>query len=52
MIQDTTSATPRLDWLRNHLILALQELQGWVDLDALDACPHLPCVRIATLIGE
>lgn len=31
MIQNTTSATPRLDWLRSHLILALQELQGWVD---------------------
>lgn len=31
MIQDTTSATPRLDWLRIHLVLALQELQGWVD---------------------
>ena len=30
MIQDTTSATPRLDWLRSHLILALQGLQGWV----------------------
>ena len=31
MIQDTASATPRLDWLRSHLVLALQELQGWVD---------------------
>ena len=31
MIHNTTSATPRLDWLRSHLVLALQELQGWVD---------------------
>lgn len=33
MIQDTTSATPRLDWLRSHLVLALQELQRWVEWD-------------------
>lgn len=31
MIQDTASATPRLDWLRSHLTLALQELQDGVD---------------------
>ena len=31
MIQDNTGATPRLDWLRSHLLLALQELQDWVD---------------------
>lgn len=31
MIQHTTSATPRLDWLRANLVLALQELQDVAD---------------------
>ena len=31
MIQDTTSATPRLDWLRANLVLALQEIQDGVN---------------------
>ena len=55
MIQDTTSATTRLDWLRSHLVLALQELQGWLDsqdgiaafidpqdLNDLDICMYQP----------
>lgn len=31
MITHSTSATPRLDWLRANLVLALQELQDVAD---------------------
>jgi hypothetical protein len=36
MITHSTRATPRLDWLRSHLTLALQELQDGVDTGGIE----------------
>lgn len=50
MIHNTTSATPRLDWVRSHLVLALQELQGWVDEWQALILGEVPATRVIAML--